>query len=221
MITARSEKIGRLRTLCLNETEAPLERIKAAERLLIDFGPSEGSVPIIRRVIAAFYNNADPKTSERAQKLKIKLAKAMDLRREAAKADIGLPVEASIVAGTSASQITRNVTLTFSSLMEILEAEMGDAWRFDDKEFALETQLGVLESILDSKPTIGSVQGLQAELYKKDSRGFKLAGIFPLVARFAKEYLLQNGVADAAKYEDEEKEKVRQWIADLDVEMSK
>ena len=105
--------------------------------------------------------------------------------------------------------------------MEILEAELGDQWRFPEKEFSPETRLGLLEAVLDSKPTIGAVQSLQVELYKRDSRGFKLAGTFPLVARFAKEYLLQNGVADAAKYEDEEKEKVRQWIADLDVEMSK
>ncbi len=221
MITARSEKIGRLRGLCQNQVADPLERIKAAERLLIDFGPSEDSVPRIREVIAAFYNNADPKVSERAQKLKIKLAKALDLRREAAKADIGPLVEESIVAGTSASEVPRSVTLTFYSLTEILEAELGDSWRFSDKEFSPETRLGLLEAVLDSKPTIGAVQSLQAELYKRDSRGFKLAGMFPLVARIAKEYLLQNGVADAAKHEDEEKEKVRQWIADLDVEMNK
>jgi len=113
MITAKSEKIGRLRTLCLNETEAPLERLKSGERLLLDFGPTEGSVPIIRKVITAFFNSADPQIATRAQKLKIKLAKAMDIRREAAKADIGPPVEESIVAGTSASQIPRPVTLTF------------------------------------------------------------------------------------------------------------
>jgi hypothetical protein len=221
VITARSEKIQRLRGLCQNDVESPLERLKAGERLLIDFGPSEGSVPIIRKVITAFFNSADPQIATRAQKLKIKLAKAMDIRREAAKADIGPPVDESITAGTSASQVPRNVTLSFSSLMEILEAEMGDAWRFDDKEFSDESRLGLLEAVLDSKPTIGSVQSLQAELYKKDSRGFKLAGTFPLVARFAKEYLLENGIADAAKYEDEEKEKVRQWIGDLDVEMNK
>ena len=221
MITARSEKIQRLRGLCQNEVEAPLERIKSAERLLLDFGPTEDSVPIIRKVITAFYNTVDTKISERAQKLKIKLAKAMDLRREAAKADIGPPTEESIVAGTSASQVPRNVTLTFYSLMEILEAELGDQWRFPDKEFSPETRLGLLEAVLDSKPTIGAVQSLQAELYKRDSRGFKLAGMFPFVARIAKEYLLENGVADAAKYEDEEKEKARQWIADLDAEMNK
>src|SRR5260370_29308518 len=119
MITARSEKIQRLRGLCQNDVESPLERLKAGERLLIDFGPSEGSVPVIRRVIAAFYNNADPKTSERAQKLKIKLAKAMDLRREAAKADIGTPVEEPIVASTS-SEVPR-LGITFSSLMSVLE----------------------------------------------------------------------------------------------------
>jgi len=219
MITSRSEKIQRLRGLCQNEVAGPLERIKAGERLLIDFGPSEDSVPIIRKVIAAFFNSADPQIATRAQKLKIKLGKALDLKREAAKVD--LPIEESIVAGTSASQVPRNVTLTFHSLMEILEAELGDQWRFSDREFSPETRLGLLEAILESKPTIGAVQGLQAELYRKDERGFKLAGIFPLVARFAREYLLQNGVADAAKYEDEEQEKVRHWIQDLDAEMSK
>src|SRR5260370_34042246 len=101
MQTARSEKIQRLRGLCENEVEATLERVKAAERLLLDFGPSEDSVPIIRRVITAFQMNVDPQISARAQKLKIKLAKAMDLRREAAKADIGPTFEESIVACTS------------------------------------------------------------------------------------------------------------------------
>jgi hypothetical protein len=221
MITARSEKIQRLRGLCENTVEAPIERLKACERLLIDFGPSEGSVPIIRKVITAFYNNVDPKISERAQKLKVKLAKAMDLRREAAKADIGPPVEESIVAGTLASQISKPATLTFYFLMEVLQAELGDSWRFPNKEFSQETQLSFLEAVLDSKPTIGAVQSLQAELYKRDSCGFTLAGIFPLVARFAKEFLVQHGVADAAKYEIEEEEKVRNGIADLDVEMNK
>ena len=219
MITARSEKIGRLRGLCLNEVADPLERLKACERLLIDFGPTEGSVPIIRKVIMAFEMSSDSQASVRAQKLKLKLAKALDLRREAAKADIGIVTEEPI--GTSASEATRSMTLTFSFLMSVLEAELGDMWRFDDKEFSNESRLGLLEAVLDSKPTIGSVQSLQAELYKKDSRGFTLAGTFPLVARFAKEYLLQNGVTGATKYEDEEREKARQWIADLDVEMSK
>src|SRR5207245_2128707 len=132
----------------------PLERIKAAERLLIDFGPTEDSVPIIRKVITAFYNSADPKVSERAQKLKIKLAKAMDLRREATKADIGPPGEESIVAGTSASEVPRPATLTFYFLMEVLQGELGDSWRFPEKEFSPETRLGLLEAVLDSKPTI-------------------------------------------------------------------
>src|SRR5258708_1079893 len=112
MITARSEKIQRLRGLCQNEVESPLERLKAGERLLIDFGPSEGSVPLIRKTILAFEMSADPQISARAQKLKIKLAKALDLRREAKNADIG-PSEEPIVAGTSASQVPRNVTLIF------------------------------------------------------------------------------------------------------------
>jgi len=219
MITARSEKLQRLRGLCQNEVESPFERIKAAERLLIDFGPSEGSVPVIRRVIAAFYNNADPKISERAQKLKIKLAKALDLRREAAKVD--LPIEEPIVAGTSANQVPRPATLTCYFVMDVLQAELGDSWRFPDTEFSDESRLGLLEAVLDSKPTIGAVQSLQVELYRKDSRGFTLAGTFPLVARFAKEYLLGNGVADATKYEDEERAKAEKWIADLDLEMTK
>lgn len=219
MITARSEKIQRLRGLCQNEVEAPLERLKAGERLLLDFGPTEGSVPILRRVILAFEMNSDPQISARAQKLKLKLAKALDLRREAAKVE--LPIEEPILAGTSASEIPRPVTLTFSSLMSVLEAEFGESWRFPDKEFSNESRLGLLEAVLESKPTIGSVKSLQAELYKKDSRGFTLAEIFPLVARFAKEFLIQNGVKDAAKYEIEEEEKVRQWIADLDLEMAK
>src|SRR5258708_4877196 len=148
MITARSEKIQRLRGLCQNEVESPLERLKAGERLLIDFGPSEGSVPILRRVILAFEMNSDPQVSARAQKLKLKLSKALDLRRSAAKID--LPIEESIVAGTSASQVPRPTTLTFSFLMSVLEAELGDQWRFPDNEFSNESCLGLLEAVFDS-----------------------------------------------------------------------
>src|SRR6266566_3629433 len=126
MITARSEKIQRLRGLCQNEVEAPLERLKAGERLLLDFGPTEGSVPIIRQVIFAFEMNSDVQVSARAQKLKLKLAKALDLRREAAKADIGIATEEPV--STFASEVTRPLTLTFSFLMSVLEAELGEMW---------------------------------------------------------------------------------------------
>jgi hypothetical protein len=93
MLTARNEKIGRLRGLCLNEVAEPVERLKAGWQLLKAFGPSEDSVPIIRKVIKAFEMSADPEISERALKLGLKLAKALDLRRDAKKADIGLDAE--------------------------------------------------------------------------------------------------------------------------------
>lgn len=190
MITSRSQKIGRLRGVCQNETESPLERLKASERLLIDFGPSEGSVPIIRRVITAFERNADPKISERTQKLKIKLSKAMDLRREAAKADIGPSVEEPIVAGTSA----RCVKLTRQSLISVQEEQLGDSWHWPENDFSTESRLGLLEAVLDSKVTTGGVQSLLAELQKRNLDGWSLAISFPLIVRFAKEYLTQNGV---------------------------
>jgi len=98
--------------------------------------------------------------------------------------------------------------------MEILEAEMGNAWRFD-QEFAFETQLSVLESILDSKATIGGIQSLLTEL--KNSNGWSLAMSFPLIVRFAKEYLKQNGATPAP----EDNAAALKFIADLEVEMSK
>jgi hypothetical protein len=216
MITARSEKIQRLRALCQNEVESPLERLKAGERLLLDFGPTEGSVPIIRRVIFAFEMSVDPDVSARAQKLKLKLAKALDLRREAAKVELPLE-DHPTVAGTSASEVPRPVTLTFSFLMEVLQAELGDLWRFPDKDFAPETELSFLEAVLDSKPTIGSVQSLLAELRKKDSDGWKLSMSFPLIVGFAENYLRQNGVTQTP----EDNTEASKFLADLEVEMSK
>jgi len=215
MVTARNAKIRRLWEICQSEVEAPLERIKAAERLLIDFGPSEDSVPRIREVTAAFYNNADPKISERAQKLKIKLAKALDLRREAAKADIGPPVQESIVAGTSASQIPKPLTLTWHGLKQIQDEQLGV--RHFDKEFSLETQHGLLEAVLESKITIGGIQSLLSDLYKKDSNGWSLKMSFPLIAGFAETYLRQHGVEPVP----EDNTEARRFLDELDAELAK
>src|SRR6266446_1542747 len=133
---------------------------------------------VLRTVLKS--KEAAPEEVEQAGALLLRV-KVLGIRREQFRTvkNGNEGVEEPIVAGTSASQVPRPATITFSFLMSVLEAELGDMWRFPDNEFSNESRLGLLEAVLDSKPTIGSVQSLQAELYKKDSRGFTLAGTFP------------------------------------------
>jgi hypothetical protein len=180
---------------------------------------------VLRTVLKS--KEAAPEEVEQAGALLLRV-KALGIRREKFRAvnneveeTENVSTEQPIIVGTNASQVPRMERFTYSSLLSALDSVFGDSWRWSGKDFSQEERLRFLEAVLESKPTSSAVQSLQAELYRKDERGFKLAGIFPLVARFAKEFLLQNGVKDAAKYEDEERAKVEKWIADLDVEMSK
>jgi hypothetical protein len=217
------------------QNDPPAEKLTRCKKIVVPLEnnpPNETSDRILedlRRVLRTVQKSETASSEEVAQAGDLLLrVKALAVRREEFRAVNNVveetekvSAEQPIIAGTSASQIPRTTRFTYSSLLLAQDSALGNAWRLDDKEFSNESRLGLLEAILESKPTIGAVQSLQAKLYKKDSLGFKLAGMFPLVARFAKEFLLQNGVADAAKYEIEEEEKVRQWIADLDAEMSK
>jgi hypothetical protein len=73
-------KIARLRGTALNDSESPVERIEAARKLLQDYGPSDRSLPIIREVIKLFVSDADADVAERAQKLRAKLAKRLEIK---------------------------------------------------------------------------------------------------------------------------------------------
>jgi len=77
---ATQVQIARLRTISLNDQESPVARIQAARKLLQDHGPSQRSLPIIRRVIKLFVSHSDPDIAERAMKLRARLAKILELK---------------------------------------------------------------------------------------------------------------------------------------------
>lgn len=77
---AKQVEIARLRIISLNDQESPIARIQAARKLLQDHGPSQRSLPIIRRVIKLFVSDSDPDIAERAMKLRARLAKILELK---------------------------------------------------------------------------------------------------------------------------------------------
>jgi hypothetical protein len=83
MQSQRSIEIQRLRSIALNETEAPIERLVAARRLLSKYGPTERNVPVVRKVVKVFDHDADAEVAERCLKLKAQLLKRLDLQEVA------------------------------------------------------------------------------------------------------------------------------------------
>ena len=77
---AKQVEIARLRAVSLNDQESPVARIQAARKLLQDYGPSQRSLPIIRKVIKLFISSSDADVAERALKLRARLAKILDLK---------------------------------------------------------------------------------------------------------------------------------------------
>jgi hypothetical protein len=76
----KQEEIALLRSVALNDALGPLPRVKAAQDLLLKFGPSSRNVPVIRKVISLFVSDADNNVQERAEKLRAKLAKRLALK---------------------------------------------------------------------------------------------------------------------------------------------
>jgi hypothetical protein len=215
--------------------ESAAEKLLRAKKIIIPLeqnSPNETSARItkdlrftLRTVLKS--KEATPEEVAQAGDLLLRV-KALGVRREEFRtkngnegAEVDSLEDHPIVAGTSASHVPRTTGLTYNSIFESLDSVFGNAWRWSGKDFSQEERLNFIENILGSKPTVSAVKALQLELYKKDSRGFTLAGTFSLVAQFVKEYLVQHGVADASKFEDEERTIVEKWKADLDAEMSK
>jgi hypothetical protein len=73
-------EIARLRTTALNDAESPVVRIQAARKLLQNYGPSVRNLPIIRKIITLFIDDADADVVERTLKLRAKLAKILELK---------------------------------------------------------------------------------------------------------------------------------------------
>jgi hypothetical protein len=131
----------------------------------------------------------------------------------------GVPIpEGAVIGGSHQAPAVRK--LNHHTLTEVLQTELGDAWRFSDKDFAQETQTQLLEAVLGCKPTTGSVQSLLAELFTKDSRGLRLGRMFPLITKFAENYLRQHGATPITdEINAKEYAEVLKWKEGLDVEM--
>src|SRR5712664_566873 len=164
MQTAKSIKIQRLRGTALNEAESPEERLKAASKLLIDFGPSEDNVPVIIMVVRLYGQSADIDLAERALKLKLKLSKALELRQEAKAVDIP---DAPIQDSSAASGPSVALSISFDSLMLAFDKVLGrPLWRqFTQREVDLDSDkcTWLLEEII-GKVTFENVQTLASEL---------------------------------------------------------
>lgn len=83
MQSEKSVEIQRLRGIALNEAEAPVERLVAARRLLSKYGPSERNIPVVRKVVKLFENDANADVAERCLKLKAQLLKRLELQEVA------------------------------------------------------------------------------------------------------------------------------------------
>jgi len=212
--------------------ESAAEKLLRCKKIIIPLEqnpPNETSARILkdlrftlRTVLKS--KEATPEEVDQAGALLLRV-RALGIRREEFRAknrneaEVDLPLEDHpIVAGKSASQVPRPVTLTWHGLIAILQEQLGDSRRFPDRDFGTETQLCFLEAVLGSKVTTGGIQSLLDELYKKDSNGWTLAISFPLVVRFVKEVLKQNGVTPNPEHNSESALK---FLADIDAELTK
>src|SRR5438876_865788 len=171
MQNQKTKKIQRLRSVALDENEAPKERIIAAAKLLTDFGPTERNVVVIHKVVKFYVNDPDYSIQERCLKLKDKLAKARGLR-EVSREELPVAPEPTaseestvIVAGTSAREVPK-AALSIS-LTEIVAAHQevlgGFKWRqFNEGAIDLseEEKTQLLEAILGGSPTAENVRSL-------------------------------------------------------------
>jgi len=195
MQTAKSIKIQRLRGTALNQAESPEERLKAASKLLIDYGPSEDNVPVVNVVVRLYGQSADAALAERALKLKLKLSKALELRQEAKAVDIP---DATIENSSAPSGPSTGVALSisFDSLMFAFDKVGKSLWRqFTLGEVDLDSnkRTWLLEEITE-KATFENVQTLAFELQRIDPlSGWSLAHSFPALVRISVEWLAAHG----------------------------
>ena len=198
MQNEKSIAIQRLRSVASDEKEAPLERLRAAHRLLIDHGSTDRNVPAIRKVVREYERNADSEISSRAQKLKIKLAKYLGVKTEAKSIEIPYEPELSeteeppaIVAGTSASEVPRSSPLTVNGLHEVVRRVVGvhpyEGLPQDLATLSITQQNLIIEALVHDCGLSLSVQEIQSVIDNLNSRG--LASNFPGLVQVARRYL--------------------------------
>jgi len=201
----KTKAIQRLRTIALDQNEAPLERLRAAQRLLIDFGPTDRNVPVINVVVRAFSKDSDYSIAERAAKLKVKLAKARGLKAELS--EVELPSDEPTVPGpnvpipetvSTRSPSSPTLSLTWHNLYDIFSETVGNyAWRLFNEEKAdltAEQRYAILEKALGDLPVSAQNVGtLISELHKPNGLGWTLAASYGALVRITKDWLDQNG----------------------------
>jgi hypothetical protein len=202
---AKQKEIARLRNVALDEQESPTERLAASKRLLSRYGPSKRNVVVINSVVKRYIEGHEYSVVERAQKLKAKLKKAVELKGIV---DTDLPEESvsvpaaptpEIVAGTSAREVPK-ASLSIS-LNEVVTAHQevlgGYKWRIFNEgavDLTQEERLRLLEAVLGSAPNVENVQSLFDAVYIKNGLGFTIAGSCPSIVRVAQDFLKQKGV---------------------------
>jgi hypothetical protein len=201
----KTKAIQRLRTTALDENEAPLERLRAAQRLLIDHGASDRNAPIINRVVKQYVSDADVSIAERAQKLKLKLANARGLKSEAAKVEIPEPEltateeSTGIVAGTSASEVPKpSLSISLNEVIDAHQQVLGCfRWRqFNEGiiDLSEEEKTQLLEANLGGSPTVENVRALFEAVHVPNGLGWTIGSSCPSIVRVAQDFLKQNGV---------------------------
>ena len=72
-------KISRLRRICLDEAESPIERVRAG-KLLLGMGASYRTIPILRRLIKLYLKSGDADLAHRTLTLKARLATILKMQ---------------------------------------------------------------------------------------------------------------------------------------------
>jgi hypothetical protein len=203
----KTKAIQRLRTTALDESEAPVERLRAAQRLLIDHGPTDRNVPVINAVVRAFVKDSDYNIAERAAKLKAKLAKARGLKAEISEAELpsdeptarrpNVPIPETV---STQSLSSPTLSLTWHNLYDIFSETVGNyGWRLFNEEKAdltSDQRYAILEKALCDLPiSVQNVKTLISELHKPNDLGWSLATSYGALVRIARDWLDQNGVS--------------------------
>lgn len=203
MQSDKSKRIQQLRNDALDENRTPKDRIKSAERLLSEFGPSDRNLPVIHSVIKTFIKDVNYDTQERAQKLKAKLLKSRELK-EIADAELpseeqAVEPEQEIVAGTSASEVPKPLSI---SLTEVVAAHHhilgGYKWRMFNEgavDLSKEERMQLLETILGGAPNVDNVRSLLETVHATNGLGWTIAGSCPSIVRIAQDFLNQKGAS--------------------------
>jgi hypothetical protein len=146
--------IQRLRSVALDEREAPEERLRAAAKLLVDFGASDRNVPILNKVIRLYERDSHVLVAERAQKLKLKLARARGLRAEAK----AIELPESEPTGLKSTSLETSLAIA-----SISEAQKGSVISYDELSGRIVSTMGhaIWQQLHEPECSLGVDQGTE------------------------------------------------------------